>query len=121
MSCKSLKIGNGITQIMSGQFSSKVLKTITIGNSVTSIGIAAFSDNTLLESVNFVENSSLTTIYTAAFNNCTNPNLTISIPNSVTTINMFAFYNVNNINISETQEALSNYPWGALQVNGATP
>ena len=56
-----------------------------------------------------------------AFRNCTNSNLSIDIPSSVTDIIDDAFENVNNINISETQKDLDDYPWGALHVNGVAP
>lgn len=71
-------------------------KTISDNNgneyTVTGIGYKAFCDCRNLTSVTFEEGSQLTTIGESAFQNCTGLT-SIDIPDGVTTISKYAFYN----------------------------
>lgn len=64
------------------------IETVTIPSSVTSIGSYAYCD-TRIKAVNFAEDSSLTTISTAAFSY--SDLVSIDIPDSVTTLSTYAF------------------------------
>ena len=66
------------------------LTSITIPDSVTSIGSSAFSGCSGLTTVNFRDNSKLTSIGFAAFSNCSSLT-SITIPDSVTSIGDSAF------------------------------
>lgn len=61
-----------------------IVTKVEIGNGITSIGERAFAYNTSLESINFGENSQLTTIGKYAFQK--NALINVSIPSSVTII-----------------------------------
>ena len=63
----------------------------------------------------------VTTIEASAFSYCDNDNLSIKIPSKVTSIGLYAFNKVNNIEITEEQKSLPKYPWGASHVNGEEP
>ena len=118
--CNSLEtvtIGNGLTKIASGLFGGLTkLKTVKIGNGVKTIGDGAFGACTSLEKVTIGDK--VETIETGAFHGCTNSDLTIAIPNSVTTIGTNAFYKVAEITYTSKMKATGS-PWGAKKVNGA--
>ena len=72
------------------------ITTLNIGTNVTSIGDQAFYYRTNLQTINFAEDSKLTTIGERAFQNCTG--LTeINFPGSLTTIGSNAFYECSNL------------------------
>ena len=119
--CKALVtviIGDGLTEIANGLFSGLTnLKTVTIGKNVKTIGIGAFKNCNSLETVNIGKN--VKTIDSGAFSGCTNSNLTIAIPDDVTTIGTNAFENVEKITYTSKMKAdKTDYPWGAKNVNG---
>ena len=132
----TIELPSSLTKIGKNAFYASTITTIEIPESVTTIGGYAFSSST----IRTVEiPSSVTTIEGGVFANCRNltsvtiPNSVttigeyafyytslenVTIPSSVTTIGEDAFYRVDNINISEEQKSLPNYPWGANKVNG---
>src|SRR5690554_6411198 len=67
-----------------------VIPTHIENHPVTSIGYQAFKDNTLIKTVQFPENSQLTTIYGSAFMGALNLE-SINLPNRLTTIGGNAF------------------------------
>ena len=96
-SLTNITIPNTVTTIRENAFTEcSSLTSITLPDSVTSIGNSAFSNCTSLTSVIFGENPSLTTIGDYAFRYCgyknNTYNLTLDIPNSVTTIGENAFF-----------------------------
>ena len=97
------------------------LKSITLPDRVTTIGGGAFKDCTSLTSVTFGENSKLESIGNYAFENCgysnNTANLTLNIPDSVTSIGQDAFYNLAEITYTSKMTATGS-PWGAKKVNG---
>ena len=107
-SIESITIPNSVTSIGFYAFSGCTsLESITIPNSVTSIGACAFYSCTSLTSVTFEEGSQLTEIadgdfdysdYSCygVFSDCTSIE-SITIPNSVTSIGFYAFYNCDSL------------------------
>ena len=73
------------------------LTSITIPDTVTSIGQSAFQDCSNLTSVNFGNNSQLTSIGDYAFQSCRSLT-SITIPNRVTSIDNFAFRYCSSLN-----------------------
>ena len=97
---------------------------VTIPNSVKTIGKQAFNtldaNNTSLQTVTFGENSQLKTIGDVAFGNNKNVNLSITIPDSVTSIGSNSFKDVQNIYYNDREElhSLNGYPnFGAKNYN----
>jgi hypothetical protein len=84
-------IGNTVTSIGNSAFLNSGLTSLTIPNSVTSIGPQAFENNEFT-TVTFTPTSTLTTIGSYAFYNCTSLS-SITIGNSVASIGDAAFYN----------------------------
>lgn len=90
--CISTIIPDSVTSLYSYAFCGNTnLKNITIPKNVTIIGESAFTGCTSLESVNFTQDSTLTTIERAAFSGCSSLK-TFLIPKSVTIIKGFAFF-----------------------------
>jgi len=82
--------GKPVKEIGYTAFDYEAITTITIPSSVTTIGREAFNDCSQLSTVNFEENSQLTTIGDSAFDSTAVT--TITIPSSVETIGERAFY-----------------------------
>ncbi len=109
-----------------GAFAFSGITSIELPNSITKIGVFAFFYCQQLTSANISEG--VTTIGEAAFYCCDNENLSITIPDSVTTIEINAFSYVNNIyykdreelkDKEEIPEGADGYPhWGADHYNG---
>ena len=107
--CKSLTeitIPEGVEEIGEQAFGEcTALTKVTIPNSVKTIGKQAFntldSENTSLQTVTFGENSQLETIGDLAFGNNKNTGLSITIPDSVTSIGRRSFNDVENIYYSD--------------------
>ena len=115
--CKIIAIGN------SAFYYCDSLQSVTIPDSVTHIGNQAFFNCTSLTIVNIGKNSNLESIGQEAFKNCgysnNTANLTLNIPDSVTSIGSNAFYNLAEITYDPTKmTATIGYPWGAKKVNG---
>ena len=103
----------GYTSIGEWAFSDCTLLTsINIPNSVTSIGARAFGGCSSLTTITLP--NSVTSIGSNAFSGCTSIT-SINIPNSIINIGVGAFYNVPNIVYSGT---VKGSPWGARSVNG---
>lgn len=85
---------------------------------ITSIGNNVFKDCINLKHVEIP--NTITKIKNNAFYGCTSLE-NLVIPYCVTKIGENAFAGVKNINISEAQKTLANYPWGAKKVNGEEP
>ncbi len=115
-SLKELPIGNGVETIGYSAFGTNAtnvafsFENITIPDSVKKIEPYAFCYCTSLKKVTF--GSGIETIGYSAFGYCTS--LEITIPDSVTTIGDYAFYNVPHIYYNGTAEGS---PWGALAIN----
>ena len=97
----SVTIGNSVTSIgISAFYNCSGLTSVTIGNSVTSIGNSAFSNCSGLISIIVDEsNPSFSSIEGILYNNdattliyCPITKKTVTIPNSVTSIDYSAFY-----------------------------
>ena len=103
-----------------GAFMKSGITSIELPKSITKIGDFAFFNCQQLKSVNIPEK--VTTIGEAAFGWCENENLSITIPDSVTNIEINAFLYVQNIYYNDHREELKNqedYPyWGAIYYNG---
>ena len=144
----SVTIPGSVTTIGNGAFSvCSSLASVTIPSSVTTIGYQAFSACTSLKVITVSSGNTkyssqdgvlynmdkteliccpegysgivnipntVTTIGDYAFYNCSTL-ASVTIPNSVTTIRNYAFYNVKMIYY---QGAASGQPWGALCMNG---
>ena len=126
--CKSLTeitIPEGVEEIGEQAFGEcTALTKVTIPNSVKTIGKQAFNtldaNNTSLQTVTFGENSQLKTIGDVAFGNNKNVNLSITIPDSVTSIGSNSFKDVQNIYYNDREElhSLNGYPnFGAKNYN----
>ena len=108
-----------------GAFMESGITSIELPKSITKIGDFAFFNCQQLKSVNIPEK--VTTIGEAAFYSCDNKNLSITIPDSVTTIEINAFRFVQNIyyqdreelkDKEEIPEGADGYPhWGAFYYN----
>ncbi len=111
--CKNLKeiiLPNTITEITGGMLiGCTSLTSIKIPNSVVEINEQAFEDDISLKSVELP--SGLTTIGNRAFADCTDSDLKITIPRSVTSIGENAFENVNCV-INKCKYTTGS-PWGA--------
>lgn len=80
---------------------------LDLSNLTTISGPNAFTGNTLLTSVDFGQNSSLTALGSTAFGGCTSLQ-TITIPTTITTIPNYCFYNDSNLTtISGTSNVTS--------------
>lgn len=140
--CSSLisaTIGNGVTSIGTTTFQScSSLTSVTIGSSVTSIGNQAFDGCRSLTSIIIPDGvtsignysfrncsglisvtigSGVTSIGSYAFSNCSSSRLSISIPNDVSSIDIYAFKGVHHI---EYYGSATGAPWDALSMNGFT-
>lgn len=80
-----IQLSEGPTSIGSFAFRGTQIQNIDIPNSVTSIGEGAFKEQTRIQTVNFGEDSKLTTIGYQAFYNCTSLREFI-MPNTVKTL-----------------------------------
>ena len=86
------------------------LENVTIPSSVTNIGTSAFSDCSSLTTINFGDNSQLTSIGGWAFENCSNLT-TITIPDSVTSIGDRAFMQCGSFSITIGEGVTSIGDW----------
>ena len=116
----SVVIGDGVTSIGEYAFSRCPLTSVVIGDGVTSIGNGAFSECSSLTST--IYNGTIAQWCNISFGNCTsNPishshNLTIGgtiitnlvIPDSVTEIKPYAFYNCSNLRSLKTPDCVTN-------------
>ena len=85
----SVTLPNTITTIGRNAFYNSSLTSITLPDSLMSIGNSAFANCSELTSVKFSEN--LQTIGDSAFANCTELQKEITLPNTVTSIGLYAF------------------------------
>ena len=95
------------------------LKSITIPDGVTRIGDRAFQSSTSLTSITFEENSNLESIGDYTFYDCgysnNTRNLTLDVPDSVTSIGDNAFYYVN-FKYSGTAVDTNHNNWGGNRI-----
>ena len=117
----SVTIGNSVTSIgISAFYNCSGLTSVTIGNSVTSIGNSAFSNCSGLISIIVDEsNPSFSSIEGILYNNdattliyCPITKKTVTIPNSVTSIDYSAFYGcsgLTSVTIPNSVTSIGNY------------
>ena len=107
----NLEIPNGVTSIGRSVFMAcENLTSVTIPSGVTYIGESAFENCTALTTFTFAQNSQLTFIDGNAFNSCGIIN--ISIPNNVTEIGWYAFYDcasLTNVTIPSSVTEIGDY------------
>ena len=94
----TVTIGNSVTSIGYVAFSNTALTSITLPDSVTSIGNEAFGNCSNLKSFKLPYNPNFTTIPDRCFKNSLNWDSPQSIPHSVNTIGINAFYSVSTLN-----------------------
>jgi hypothetical protein len=97
-SLASVTIPNSVTSIGNGAFTNTALTSITLPDSVTSIGNEAFRNCSNLRSFKLPNNPNFTTIPNNCFENSLNWDSPQSIPHSVNTIGINAFYSVSTLN-----------------------
>jgi hypothetical protein len=93
------------------------LSSIAIPASVTTIGLNAFNGCTLLASVTFTPISTLTSIFTSAFFNCSGLT-SITIPNTVTSIGSNAFFNCSGLTSIIIPDSVTTIGTNAFQGSG---
>jgi len=122
-----LELPNSLTTIDNYAFANLNIDSVIISNSITSIGYYAFY-NCPIENISFESGSSLESIGDYAFSISNNENRTHSydliIPNSVTSIGSYAFYNTNISSVSfeygTTIETISSYSFANSLVESVT-
>ncbi len=106
----SIILNQGLLTIGNYAFTGTKLTSITIPNTVTSLGGHAISNIPTLTSVVFEDNSSLSLINEYTFNN-TRALTSIELPDSITTIQGYAFYQsgLTHIEIPNTITSIGTY------------
>ena len=99
----SLEISSNITKIPNGAFVGCDVTSLEIPSSVTSIGAKAFYNCSSLKTINFKENSNLTTISKESFYGCINLT-SLEIPSSVTSVGEKAFYDCSSLKTINFEE-----------------
>lgn len=107
---ESVEIPEGYTTIGQRAFYNSSITKLNIPSTVESIGIMAFSSCSALANVEIAEDSSLTIIPYAAFQNCT-ALTSFDIPNNVTIISANAFFGtgLTSIVISDSVTTIGDY------------
>lgn len=107
----SIKIAGNVASIKNGAFANCAnLKKVFISSPLSSIEVNAFSDCKKLTSINLP--NSLTSIGNYAFASC--KKLTLRVPNTTSSIESAAFYQVKHVYYSGTAYGS---PWGAKAYN----
>lgn len=125
-SLTSVTIGNGVIGIgYSAFYNCSSLTSVTIGNSVTSIGDSAFYDCSNLTAVYIADvaawcgiefSNSESNPLCYAHNLYINDELAtdIAVPNGVTSIDQYAFYNCSSLTSIRIPNGLTSIGWGAF-------
>ncbi len=106
--------GAPVTEIGRFEGPNPILKEVIIPDSVTSIDVYAFNACGALTSIEFAENSKLTSIGNCAFQNCTSLT-SITIPDGVTSIGDSAFYNCNSLTSITIPDSVTSIDDGAFE------
>ncbi len=115
----SIAIPASVESIGASAFDATGLTSITIPASVESIGERAFYNCASLSTVDFADNSNLTSIGASAFNSCRSLT-SITIPASVESIGFYAFYQCGNLSTVNFADNSSLTSIGASAFNTCT-